>query len=233
MEIKSMLFDLGGTLCFPVTGHWLVPLKAVELIGNKNLNIFYTEHAKAAFFECSRILNDNQLLSTEEEEFDQFKIYYNNLFEYFPELNLSKKQIEQIAYDKVFNTMNFGFYDDAYSSVKELFEKYETGVLSDTWPSTTSALKRVGLYSLFDHITYSCEIGVCKPNKKMYAAAISKSNAAAQNIVFIDDLKKNLDGAKESGLQPVLIRNGSPYDDLCPYKQIDKVSEIRQLLGKL
>ncbi|WP_316202407.1 MULTISPECIES: HAD family phosphatase [unclassified Bradyrhizobium] len=59
----------------------------------------------------------------------------------------------------------------------------------------------------FREIFLSSSIGLRKPDAEAYDHVVRAIGAPAERIVFFDDLAENIDGARTSGLQAVLVRS--------------------------
>ena len=65
-------------------------------------------------------------------------------------------------------------------------------------------LKESGIYNFFDKIIVSEDVGVLKPNKKIFSFAINKSGAKIENSLMIgDDIISDIRGAREFGIDQV------------------------------
>jgi epoxide hydrolase-like predicted phosphatase len=78
---------------------------------------------------------------------------------------------------------------------------YRVGVLSNI---VTDFLDRVKdtlpVFKLFDEEVFSCNEGRVKPDKKIYETLISKMGCEADELVYFDDLEKNVRGAEALGI---------------------------------
>src|SRR5271168_2505779 len=59
----------------------------------------------------------------------------------------------------------------------------------------------------FDHLTWSCEVGLVKPDPAIYLHTVKKLKVAPERALFIDNLEKNTAGAEAVGLQSALFQN--------------------------
>lgn len=59
----------------------------------------------------------------------------------------------------------------------------------------------------FDHLTWSCEVGLVKPDPAIYLHTVQKLKVAPERALFIDNLEKNTAGAEAVGLQSALFEN--------------------------
>ena len=63
---------------------------------------------------------------------------------------------------------------------------------------------------LFERIFTSHEMGLRKPERAAFEHIVQSTGIPASSILFFDDLLENVEGAKDAGLQSVLVR--SPAD---------------------
>ena len=229
-NIKGIFLDVGWTLCRPATGSWVIPLKALTYTGWDVFDAIESGKRESAFRTCMDYLDQNHLIFTEEEELCQFRVYYRMLAELLPELHWSGEQIEAIAQDKVFNMENYIPFSDTKETVRELSKRFPLGVISDTWPSIRHILEYLEVYDYFDSYTYSCNLGVTKPNPKMYEHAIKALGIASESTLFVDDFIDNLHGAHRAGIQPVMITLRPDVTHETQYPKISRIGELLELV---
>lgn len=229
-DIKGIFFDVGWTLLAPRFGSWHLCSKLFEFVDIGFFNSIPQKRREAAFGCGQAFLKLHEKLDTEEEEYTYTREFVRIISENLPELELSPEKIDAIAYDKVYNMENYIYFGDAVPLLESLRGKYKLGVISDTWPSITRMLDYGGLTKYFDTFTYSCTLGVCKPDRRMYEDAISKLGLPAEQTIFIDDFEFNLDGAAACGINPVLITYKPGAVQSKKYPSISKISELAFLL---
>ena len=67
-------------------------------------------------------------------------------------------------------------------------------------------LKRSGIYSFFQNIIVSEDVGVLKPNKKIFQYALKICNTTAEDSLMIgDDYISDVEGAQSSGIDQVFF----------------------------
>jgi epoxide hydrolase-like predicted phosphatase len=71
--------------------------------------------------------------------------------------------------------------------------------------------KPVGYY--FDSVVLSSDVGLVKPDKRIYELSSLQLGVPAENCVFIDDLPKNVEGAKNAGMQAILYKSYPQFID--------------------
>lgn len=76
-----------------------------------------------------------------------------------------------------------------------------TGLLSNSWGAGTYDRRRFG--ALFDVLVISGEEGVRKPSPEIYATAAERMGLPPAELVFVDDLRGNLEPARALGMATV------------------------------
>jgi FMN phosphatase YigB (HAD superfamily) len=86
-------------------------------------------------------------------------------------------------------------------------------------PSAAPALSLRGrlegelaLHHLFDDIVVSAEVGVAKPAARIFRLAAERLGLPPAACVFVDDWDKNVEAAREVGMQAVLHRVDQGHD---------------------
>ncbi|MCL2158854.1 MAG: HAD-IA family hydrolase [Oscillospiraceae bacterium] len=232
--IKGVFLDLGWTILRPTTNEWYINKKFLEVVSAETLNALPPEKRKAAFYKAEKYLADSHLLFSEDEELEQFKQFYKIIATELPELGITANQAKEIAESKVYDMGNYVFFDRSKETILKLKETYKLGIISDTWPSADQTLKSGGIEDLFDTKTYSCHIGACKPDKRMYFNALERMGLPPEQTVFVDDAESNLDGAALCGIRAVLIKAKQHFlgdmEDSGKYPHIDAIEELPDLL---
>jgi putative hydrolase of the HAD superfamily len=69
-------------------------------------------------------------------------------------------------------------------------------------------------YELFEKNYYSHEMGLRKPDPRIYQIVLEENNLIPGETLFIDDLSENIDAAKSLGMQGLLIEPGKMMEKL-------------------
>jgi putative hydrolase of the HAD superfamily len=59
----------------------------------------------------------------------------------------------------------------------------------------------------FDHHTWSCELGIAKPDPVIYTYTCEKLGVAPAEALFLDDKAENVHAAEKVGLAGIQFRN--------------------------
>jgi epoxide hydrolase-like predicted phosphatase len=84
--------------------------------------------------------------------------------------------------------------------------RYRTGIVSNSFAGAREREQAAyGLEDLCDTIVYSHEVGCVKPDPRIYRIALERLDVAAERTVFLDDVRRNVDGAVAVGIEAILF----------------------------
>ena len=78
------------------------------------------------------------------------------------------------------------------------------GILSNSGPGAREAERCWGFEAMTDDIVYSHEVGLAKPDPAIYDLTASRLGVEPEEIVFLDDVRANVDAAVAAGWRAVL-----------------------------
>jgi glucose-1-phosphatase len=85
-----------------------------------------------------------------------------------------------------------------------LKKNYSVGLLSNAWTNARILLEeRFHFINKFKVSLFSYEVGLRKPDPKIYLKMIEMMGTQPENALFIDDLAENINGAISVGLQSI------------------------------
>ena len=123
-----------------------------------------------------------------------------------------------------------------YPEVKETLEKlkekrYKLAILSNGTPTLLNELvKSNGLQNLFDDIFSIEEVGIYKPDSKVYDLPIKKYKIQKDEIAYLSANTWDVSGGGNYGYNSIWVnRNNNIFDNL-DYKPKDEVKNLNQLL---
>lgn len=88
--------------------------------------------------------------------------------------------------------------------IRRLRPAYKTAVLSNADNTLVRTLRDAhGIHDLFDDIVVSADVGMAKPDPRIYALSAQRIGLPPEECVFIDDLPRNVDAARESGMHAI------------------------------
>ena len=223
---KVIFFDVGYTLDRPASGDWMLTNRFLKEAGDR-LKASSEADIRKAMEAGLRYLIENHLATTVEAEISQDYQFYSILSDAL-DLGLSEKQREDTARDRACNMENYLPYPGIREVLGTLSKTHRLGVISDTWPSIEQQLEYLGISQFLSFHTFSCYLGIFKPDRRMYLDALEKSGVPASEAVFIDDSPRNLEGAAALDITPILIAANPASDVETPYLKIRDLRELIQ-----
>jgi len=177
MAVKIVIFDLGGVIIrlgehiFP--REWLTDQSAFSLKEwlHSDVSKAFETGAISAFEFGQALKIDLGLGQSVEEIVSEFAAWPEALFEGSAELLTSLSNKYTLV---------------ALSNINELH--------------APRMLDEFHLHEYFDQLLFSHELGLAKPDPNIYLKALELLEVAPHEVVFFDDLKRNVDAAIEQGI---------------------------------
>ena len=91
---------------------------------------------------------------------------------------------------------------------RRLRPRYRTAILSNAAAGgRREEDRRYGFANLADVLVYSCEVGIEKPDPRIYELTCQRLGVAPGEVVFLDDLEVNVAAARGLGMRAVRFRS--------------------------
>ncbi len=186
MSAKAIIFDFAGVVGSESYWDWLAA------------NFRLTRGLKAYFTKISHQVDD---ASISEGEFLQALSMRSNK----PAAQVKEEILSGVKLD-----------GEVLKLVASLRTEYKVGLLTNYCKEWMRYLISANsLEEYFDSILISSELGVVKPNPRIYNEAASRLGVRTAECVFIDDRQSNIDGAAKLGMTGILFTSfGELHDDL-------------------
>lgn len=89
-----------------------------------------------------------------------------------------------------------------------LHGKYITGLVTNAHHEFLEPIVQAAhLNKVFDHVTVSSRVGATKPNPEIFKAACRQAGVEPEEVVFIDDIARNCDGAIKVGMRGIVFED--------------------------
>lgn len=113
---------------------------------------------------------------------------------------------------------------ETHRFARSLIKKIPIGILSNIDKGIYDLNIRNGFVPnlAYSAVIQSCDIGIIKPETKIYEHARVKTGVSSEHLLFVDDVQKNLDGASALGWQTFLFDTDHPHAS---------VGNLQSLLG--
>jgi epoxide hydrolase-like predicted phosphatase len=88
--------------------------------------------------------------------------------------------------------------------VRTLHKTYKTALLSNAWDDLRQVItERWHFEDAFDTMIISAEVRVAKPDPRIFQLTLERLGVKADEAIFVDDMKRNVDGALLAGLHAI------------------------------
>jgi len=91
--------------------------------------------------------------------------------------------------------------------LRSLRGKYKTGLISNGWGDLRDYLVREKMDDAFDHIIISAEVGIAKPEAKIFQMALKQAEVSPNEAVFVDDFHVNIEGCEKVGIKGIHFKD--------------------------
>jgi len=83
----------------------------------------------------------------------------------------------------------------------------KTALLSNAWPGARQTLvNSYGIGNIFDVWVFSSEVGLAKPDERIYRLTLDELKTEPQDALFVDDFAANIEAAQKVGMQTIHFR---------------------------
>jgi len=101
-----------------------------------------------------------------------------------------------------------GIDNELVDFIRRLRPKYKTGILSNAWSGVRQWLTEFWrIMDAFDEAVLSAEVGLMKPDPRIYALALQQLGVLPAEAVFVDDFNENVEAARRLGLHAIRFLN--------------------------
>lgn len=209
--VKAIFFDFGGTLydlSDSVVGLWksVCEEENIEFSEELFFAALHTQRIKLDLYTAKKVAesSDPSVGTSYWRDFNREILW---------EFGIRKESLlKDISVHIVERTKKvrrlYQIKRDALATIQILKEKYAIGLISNTTSDLREYLREDHLLSLFDFVGLSNELGLWKPDKKIFLESCSRLNIAPSEGVHVGDSHVcDLLGAKGSGMQSVYVRS--------------------------
>jgi glucose-1-phosphatase len=203
---KNIIFDLGNVV--------------IDINPQATYQAFSDLSNSKSSIEVEQLIKENNLwLGYEMGVFTEAE-FRDNIRKY---LDIEALDIE---IDRAFNALLFDIDPARIDLIEQLSKKYRIFVLSNTSKIHMDEFQNILLkctgrqtiWPLFEKPYFSFEMGKLKPNANIYEQVLQESNLIAEETLFIDDLKANIDAAKFLNINTIHLEK--------PFTIIDQLNAL-------
>lgn len=186
MSIRAVLFDMGGVI---VRTEFQAPRQHLA----ERLGMEYDDLVKIVFDSDSGYKASIGEITVE----DHWSSVIKRLRR--PESEMEAIRHEFFAGDIIDRTL--------VDFLRSLRGKYKTGIISNAWGDLREYIVREKFEDAFDYMIISAEVGVVKPEAKIYQIALEQVGVSPKEMVFVDDFAVNIKGCEKLGIKGILFKD--------------------------
>lgn len=191
-KYKNLIFDLGGVL---INIDYNKTLNAFKSLCIRNIEELYTQQAQVDIFD----------------KFDRGETGWES----FRDELIRKTQIRanESDFKNAWNAMLLDFPPERLDLLEKLRKTHRLFLLSNTnavhIEGFYEKLKKAGLYqrfiNVFEKHFYSFELGMRKPEKRIFDYVLNSCGLNPEQTLFLDDSPQHVEGARQAGLHAVHV----------------------------
>jgi putative hydrolase of the HAD superfamily len=185
MKLEAVIFDYGMVLSTAQEAAPLAALKQITRLDDEAFDMHYWRHRHAYDLGTLNGTTFWQAISNDAA------------------LGLTPAEIERLIENDVimWSTLNEPMlrWVEAIQSAG-----LRTAILSNMGEELLSYMRQeFGWLGRFDHHTWSCELGIAKPDPQIYRYTCTKLGVTPENALFLDDKPENIEAAESIGLAAI------------------------------
>ena len=204
--IKAVFFDLDGTLCDSDTAWSIAQRETFQFLRKQRPDVSeeaLTEAWRTVHQELFKQLNAGKCAMADVRD-SRFQCLFRELG-----LPIGKNTEELSDFFCSRYLTSLRLYDDV--AILEKLQTYHVGIITngahdEHTDSQLSKVRHLGLSGRIQSLTISGEVGVRKPNAKIFKVACERAGVLPKEAVFVGDtIENDIVGANRAGMTSVFI----------------------------
>lgn len=218
-SFKAILFDLDNTI--------LDRTRTFGQFTNAFIN-HYVGHVETTQEIFDRIIDLDQ---------DGYKDKHELFSELLDELpwKVRPEHVELMDFYAEQYVKNAVLMDGALEVITHLRKTYKTGLITNGKTNIQyGKIDQLGIRENFDLILVSEEVGIKKPDPRIYELALNKLHIQPEECLFIGDHPVNdVEGAVKAGIPAIWMKVNQPWRDHISAKPLHAIQHLNELLELL
>lgn len=232
--IKAVFFDFYNTLA-----RFWPPVQEIQTAACREVGLYVEDEGILKGYAVadelfSRENHDRPLYMRSEEERDKFFSHYEQLILKGAGLDVSLALAESVWRIGAMVPKSFSIFDDVKPTLLKLKEMgLATGVLSNLNEDLAPLVEELGIASSIDALVTSREVGVEKPDPRMFNVALEKVGVLPAEAVHVgDQYHSDVRGARSVGMGAVLLDRGIWHSEITDCLRVARLTDVVDLLEK-
>ena len=133
---------------------------------------------------------------------------------------------------ELYKGVTFALFEDVLPALKELKgRKFIWGLLTNLNIDMVPVCRQLGLEPYLDFVVTSEEVGSDKPEPAIFLAALQRAGGNASEAVHVgDQYKIDVVGAREVGINPILVDRYEAHPEVTDCPRIRSLAELARYL---
>ncbi len=230
MRFRGVFFDAGETLVHPAPSFPELFSQVVERAGHRRSPDEVVEASSAVFHRFSEAARDEEMWTTSPERSARFwKGVYGRML---AELALPAKDgLREQLYETFTDQANYALFEDVIPALDALEPTGAVlGIVSNFEAWLEGLLARLGVAARFPVRVISGEVGIEKPDERIYRLALERAGLSASDVAYVGDNPEfDVIPALAVGMTPILIDRTARFLEHGGYR----IEDLRELPSML
>lgn len=188
-KIRALILDYGGVISQPQNPQNVNNIH--QILNQVDKNFYQIYLSKRASYDSGHISGE---------------AYWKSILQHYglePENSIISKLIQEDV--KSWTDINHSMIQ----FLKENRSKvYKLAIISNMTRDTLVFMRdHFDWLELFDELIFSCDLGINKPDKRIYEACLNKLDLPPYECLFVDDSASNIKGALEAGINTIHFKS--------------------------
>jgi epoxide hydrolase-like predicted phosphatase len=186
MSIKAVFFDLGGVI---LRTEYQAPRQHLA----ERFGMDYDDIDKIVFGSGSAIRASIGEIDEEDHWRNVMKV-----------LKLPSSEYERVREDFFAGDV---LDHSILNFLRSIKPRVRTGLISNAWSGLREYIQREKFDDAFHHMVISAEVGVAKPDPKIYYIALEQLQVQPKEAVFVDDVLENIEACEQIGMRGIHFKS--------------------------
>lgn len=186
MSIKAVFFDLGGVI---LRTEYQAPRQHLA----ERFGMDYDDIDKIVFGSSSAVRASVGEIDEEEHWRNVMKV-----------LKLPSSEYERVREDFFAGDV---LDHSILNFLRSIKPRVRTGLISNAWSRLREYIQREKFDDAFHHMVISAEVGVAKPDPRIYHIALEQLQVQPKEAIFVDDVLENIEACEQVGMRGIHFKS--------------------------
>lgn len=233
-NIKTVLFDVYGTLATWYPDRYVLHANAAGKFGIEVTKSGIDAGYAVAEAYMTRQNSDTPIRLMSFDERNQFFARFEQMVLAGCGIEVDIDLANRIWQEVAKQEYEMVLFDDVLGNLDALRERgYIVGIVSNVPSAGDQLADELGLSSSIDFAVTSSEVGVEKPNRRIFDEALRRADDTppGKAVMVGDQIDSDVKGAVGAGIQPILLDRNDNHSDFLEHPRIKCLEQLQELLA--